>query len=55
MHNKLFMVDRKMALVGGRNIANEYFGLGSQLDYRDLDLLASGPIAYQLDESFETF
>ncbi|MDH3900160.1 MAG: phospholipase D family protein, partial [Gammaproteobacteria bacterium] len=55
MHNKLFMVDREMALIGGRNIANEYFGLGSQLDYRDFDLLASGPIARQLDESFETF
>ena len=55
MHNKLFMVDRELAIVGGRNISNEYFGLGSQLDYRDFDLLASGPIARQLDESFETF
>jgi putative cardiolipin synthase len=55
MHNKLFMVDREMAIVGGRNISNEYFGLGSNLDYRDFDLLASGPIALQLDESFETF
>ena len=55
MHNKLFMVDQEMAIVGGRNISNEYFGLGSQLDYRDFDLLASGPIAHQLDESFETF
>jgi len=55
MHNKLFMVDRERALVGGRNISNEYFGLGSQYDYRDFDLLASGPIASQLDESFDTF
>lgn len=55
MHNKLFMVDREQAIVGGRNISNEYFGLGTQLDYRDFDLLASGTIALQLDESFETF
>ena len=55
MHNKLFMVDRELAIVGGRNISNEYFGLGTHLDYRDFDLLASGLIAHQLDESFETF
>lgn len=55
MHNKLFMADRELAIVGGRNISNEYFGLGSELDYRDFDILASGPIARQLDESFETF
>ena len=40
---------------GGRNIGNEYFGLGSSRDFRDFDLLVNGPLVAQLDESFETF
>ncbi|WP_198265202.1 hypothetical protein [sulfur-oxidizing endosymbiont of Gigantopelta aegis] len=55
MHNKLFLVNQKIGIMGGRNISNEYFGLGSHLDFRDFDLLVSGPVSYQLDESFETF
>jgi putative cardiolipin synthase len=55
MHNKLFMVDRETAIVGGRNIGNEYFGLGSVRDFRDFDLLVSGGVVSQLEESFETF
>jgi len=55
MHNKLFMVDREKAIVGGRNIGNEYFGLGSVRDFRDFDLLVSGGVVSQLEESFETF
>jgi len=55
MHNKLFLVDHDYAIVGGRNIGNEYFGLGSALDFRDFDLLARGPIADRLDRSFEDF
>jgi putative cardiolipin synthase len=55
MHNKLLLVDRKSALVGGRNISNAYFGLGDTLDYRNFELLALGPIADRLDSSFETY
>ena len=55
MHNKLFMVDRGTAIVGGRNIGKEYFGLGSVRDFRDFDLLVSGGVVSQLEESFETF
>ena len=55
MHNKLFMVDQEVAIVGGRNIGNEYFGLGSVRDFRDFDLLVSGPVARELDESFLVF
>ncbi len=55
MHNKLFMIDEKIAIVGGRNIGNEYFGLGSSLDYRDYDLIAMGPIVEELTDSFQVF
>ena len=55
MHNKLMLVDGKAAIVGGRNIGNEYFGAGNKLDYRDYDLLTIGPVVDELDDSFKVF
>ncbi len=42
MHNKSFTVDNQVTVVGGRNIANEYFGAGTGLTFADLDVLAVG-------------
>lgn len=36
MHNKAFIVDGAAAIVGGRNIGNEYFELGDAVPYLDL-------------------
>ena len=44
MHNKLFIADGQMAIVGGRNLIDDYFGLGKEICYRDFDLLAIGPV-----------
>ena len=55
LHNKLILADNKVAIVGGRNIGNEYFGTGKKLDYRDYDLVATGPVVEELTESFEYF
>ena len=55
MHNKLLLADNTIGIIGGRNIGNEYFGLGASRDFRDFDLLAQGPVVAQLDESFELF
>lgn len=55
MHNKLFMTDKKIAIVGGRNIGNEYFGAGTKYDYRDYDVIAIGPVVEELKESFDVF
>ena len=55
MHNKLFKADRTAAIVGGRNIGDEYFGAGSYLDYRDYDVIAIGPVVDELTESFDVF
>ena len=43
MHNKLFIVDNRMAIVGGRNIGNPYFGLSEKYNLRDLDELTNRP------------
>jgi putative cardiolipin synthase len=55
MHNKQFVVDGQVAVTGGRNVGDEYFGLGEEFDFRDLELLAVGPIVDELESSFDAF
>jgi putative cardiolipin synthase len=55
MHNKLFVVDNQVAIVGGRNIGNEYFGLNRKFNFHDLELLAAGPIVEDISEGFDTY
>ena len=55
LHNKLMLADKKVAIVGGRNIGNEYFGNGKKLDFRDYDVIATGPVVEELAESFDVF
>lgn len=42
MHNKAFIVDDQYAIVGGRNIGDEYFGTHSGQLFSDLDVLMKG-------------
>jgi putative cardiolipin synthase len=55
MHNKLMVADNRMAIVGGRNIGNEYFGLNSEYNFIDFDVLALGPIAPEVSFSFDIY
>lgn len=55
MHNKLLVADGVVAVTGGRNVGDEYLGLGSAFDFRDFDLLAAGPIVEDLEEAFDAF
>lgn len=55
MHNKLFVVDSRMAIVGGRNIGNEYFGLGKKYNFRDLDVLTTGPVVEEISRAFDLY
>lgn len=55
MHNKAFIVDNQLALMGGRNIGNEYFGLSEEFNFVDLDVLTVGPIVAKASESFDRF
>ena len=43
MHNKSFTADNQATVVGGRNIADEYFGAGTGLTFADLDVLRPLP------------
>ena len=53
MHKKLFVADGQVAVVGGRNLIDDYFGLGKELCYRDFDLLAIGPVVSQAEAAFD--
>ena len=41
MHNKLMIADNQAIIVGGRNLGNEYFGLGSEFNFLDMDVIPS--------------
>jgi putative cardiolipin synthase len=55
MHNKAMIVDNRIAIVGGRNLADEYFGLHSEANFRDIELLVGGPIVKEVSASFDDY
>jgi cardiolipin synthase C len=55
MHNKLFIADNAVGVVGGRNIADTYFGVRPDSNFRDLDMAIAGPIVKELSASFDLF
>src|ERR1019366_380965 len=55
MHNKLMVVDNAIALIGGRNISDQYFQIDPQLQVGDDDVFAAGPIAKELSATFDEF
>jgi putative cardiolipin synthase len=55
MHNKAMIVDNRVAILGGRNIADEYFGLHNKTNFRDLELLLGGKIVKQISQSFDNY
>jgi putative cardiolipin synthase len=55
MHNKLFVVDGSVALVGGRNIADEYFQMNPYSQFADDDVFAVGPVVADLAAHFDDF
>ncbi|WP_295478501.1 phospholipase D family protein [uncultured Pseudomonas sp.] len=55
MHNKLWLADNSVGIVGGRNLGDEYFDAEPNLNFTDVDLLAAGPVAEQLGHSFDQY
>jgi len=55
MHNKALIVDNQVAIVGGRNIADEYFGVDESANFRDMELLIGGPIVEEVSLSFDNY
>jgi len=55
MHNKLFVMDNTVAIVGGRNIGNHYFEVDQQVNFRDMDVVAGGPVVREASGIFDHF
>lgn len=55
MHNKLFVADGAMAVVGGRNLADEYFVRSREANFVDFDVLATGPLVRKLSQIFDIY
>jgi putative cardiolipin synthase len=55
MHTKSFTVDNQVTIVGGRNIADEYFGARADARFGDLDVVGIGPVANDVSNMFDSF
>jgi len=55
MHNKVMIVDGAVLITGGRNVENTYFDHSTELNFRDRDVLATGPVVAAARKSFEEF
>ena len=55
MHNKIFIADNAVAITGGRNLGETYFGQSEGTNFVDIDVLAAGRIARDLSRSFDQY
>ena len=55
MHNKSMLADGAAAIIGGRNIGDEYFQVGEDPFYVDLDVLATGAIVPETAATFDAY
>ncbi len=55
MHNKSFTVDNQVTIIGGRNIADEYFGAREDAKFGDLDVMGIGPVVNDVSDMFDSY
>jgi len=55
MHNKLWIADNAVAVVGGRNLGDAYFAANQDNDFADLDTFVAGPLVREISHSFDAF
>ncbi|AET94298.1 phospholipase D/transphosphatidylase (plasmid) [Burkholderia sp. YI23] len=55
MHNKALIADNQAAILGGRNIGDEYFGASSTVSFGDLDVLVHGPVVREVSSAFDLY
>jgi putative cardiolipin synthase len=55
MHNKLLVVDNAVALIGGRNVGNQYFQVDPESQFADDDVFVGGPLAGRLSVTFDEY
>ena len=55
MHNKLFIADGAAAVMGGRNIADEYFTRSATSNFVDMDVFIVGAVVGRLASIFDVY
>lgn len=55
MHNKAWIADGRIAIIGGRNIGDAYFDAAETSNFRDMDLALLGPIVQQAETVFDEY
>src|SRR5450432_3085715 len=55
MHNKLYIADGAVAIMGGRNIADEYFARSATSNFVDMDVFVVGAVVRQLARIFDVY
>lgn len=55
MHNKLLVADNALAILGGRNLADEYFLRGKDANFLDIDVLTAGAVVPQASAVFDRY
>jgi len=55
MHNKSWIADNRIAVAGGRNLGDEYFGASDKVNFVDLDFAMLGPVVRDVSASFDRY
>lgn len=55
MHNKAMVMDGRAAIIGGRNLADEYFGDHSRFNFRDMEIVTAGSGVSDVTSQFDAF
>lgn len=55
MHNKSLTTDRVASIIGGRNIADEYYDIGISHSFADFDIFLAGEVVAEVGAAFDLF
>ena len=55
MHNKTWIADNRVAIAGGRNIGDEYYGASEEVNFVDLEFAMIGPVVRDASVSFDKY
>ena len=55
MHSKSFIVDERIAIIGGRNLEGTYFDRHPSFVFKDRDVVVMGPAAAEAAAAFDSF
>ena len=55
MHNKSFIADNQIALIGGRNMSNQYYNVSDNYQFSDVDVMLAGAASDEIIHSFDEY